>query len=89
MRTIKLIQVNILAQLLICFLFQEESVNDVKKWKGKVRRPSDLLKFTWKGNNNAERIFDLLPEKDTRCYSALIRGMVKVGFHVYQERFIA
>ncbi|XP_019725338.1 small ribosomal subunit protein mS39 isoform X1 [Hippocampus comes] len=68
----------------------EESVNDVKKWKGKVRRPSDLLKFTWKGNNNAERIFNLLPEKDTRCYSALIRGMVKHGayakaFSVYTD----
>uniref|UniRef100_A0A3Q4G3J7 Small ribosomal subunit protein mS39 n=1 Tax=Neolamprologus brichardi TaxID=32507 RepID=A0A3Q4G3J7_NEOBR len=30
-------------------------------------------------NNNAERIFNLLPERDTRCYSALIRGMVKHG----------
>uniref|UniRef100_A0A3Q0SYC6 Small ribosomal subunit protein mS39 n=1 Tax=Amphilophus citrinellus TaxID=61819 RepID=A0A3Q0SYC6_AMPCI len=30
-------------------------------------------------NNNAERILNLLPERDTRCYSALIRGMVKHG----------
>ncbi|TNN66014.1 Pentatricopeptide repeat domain-containing protein 3, mitochondrial [Liparis tanakae] len=30
-------------------------------------------------NSNAERIFNLLPERDTRCYSALIRGMVKHG----------
>uniref|UniRef100_A0A8C7GT87 Small ribosomal subunit protein mS39 n=1 Tax=Oncorhynchus kisutch TaxID=8019 RepID=A0A8C7GT87_ONCKI len=33
-------------------------------------------------NNNAERIFNLLPERDTRAYSALIRGMVKYGAHV-------
>uniref|UniRef100_A0A3P9N285 Small ribosomal subunit protein mS39 n=1 Tax=Poecilia reticulata TaxID=8081 RepID=A0A3P9N285_POERE len=41
-------------------------------------------------NNNAERIFNLLPERDTRCYSALIRGMVKHGayakaFNLYED----
>uniref|UniRef100_A0A7N6AVU1 Small ribosomal subunit protein mS39 n=1 Tax=Anabas testudineus TaxID=64144 RepID=A0A7N6AVU1_ANATE len=40
---------------------------------------SDFMKTTWKEGNNAERIFNLLPEKDTRCYSALIRGMVMHG----------
>uniref|UniRef100_A0AAX7VU32 Small ribosomal subunit protein mS39 n=1 Tax=Astatotilapia calliptera TaxID=8154 RepID=A0AAX7VU32_ASTCA len=54
---------------------------ELKKRKARVRRASDFLKFTWKENNNAERIFNLLPERDTRCYSALIRGMVKVGVH--------
>uniref|UniRef100_A0AAY5LBS9 Small ribosomal subunit protein mS39 n=1 Tax=Esox lucius TaxID=8010 RepID=A0AAY5LBS9_ESOLU len=35
-------------------------------------------------NNNAERIFNLLPERDTRAYSALIRGMVKVAdVHIF------
>nr|XP_004563659.2 pentatricopeptide repeat domain-containing protein 3, mitochondrial [Maylandia zebra] len=52
---------------------------ELKKRKARVRRASDFLKFTWKENNNAERIFNLLPERDTRCYSALIRGMVKHG----------
>ncbi|XP_063344207.1 small ribosomal subunit protein mS39 isoform X1 [Pelmatolapia mariae] len=52
---------------------------ELKKRKTRVRRASDFLKFTWKENNNAERIFNLLPERDTRCYSALIRGMVKHG----------
>lgn len=47
--------------------------------KRRARRALGLLKPTWKENNNAERIFNLLPERDTRCYSALIRGMVKVG----------
>lgn len=36
-------------------------------------------KASWKENNNAERIFALLSEPDTRSYSALIRGMVKYG----------
>ncbi|KAM9833167.1 small ribosomal subunit protein mS39 [Syngnathus typhle] len=57
----------------------EESRGDVKKWRGKFRRASDLLTLTWRENNNAERIFNLLPAKDTQCYSALIRGMVKHG----------
>ncbi|XP_037116430.1 pentatricopeptide repeat domain-containing protein 3, mitochondrial [Syngnathus acus] len=57
----------------------EESRGDVKRWRGKFRRASDLLTLTWRENNNAERIFNLLPAKDTRCYSALIRGMVKHG----------
>ncbi|KAG8004264.1 Pentatricopeptide repeat domain-containing protein 3, partial [Nibea albiflora] len=53
----------------------EDSKN--KKWRG--HWVSDLIKVTWKENNNAERIFNLLPERDTRCYSALIRGMVMHG----------
>ncbi|XP_077434029.1 small ribosomal subunit protein mS39 isoform X2 [Vanacampus margaritifer] len=57
----------------------EESGKDATKRKGNVRQASDLRKLTWKENNNAERIFNLLPERDTRCYSALIRGMVKHG----------
>lgn len=57
----------------------EESGEEAKKRKGRFRRASYFLNTTWKENNNAERIFNLLPEKDTRCYSALIRGMVKHG----------
>uniref|UniRef100_A0A7N6A781 Small ribosomal subunit protein mS39 n=1 Tax=Anabas testudineus TaxID=64144 RepID=A0A7N6A781_ANATE len=44
-----------------------------------LSKPQDFMKTTWKEGNNAERIFNLLPEKDTRCYSALIRGMVMHG----------
>lgn len=48
----------------------------------KMRKPNFHqvlgLKLSWKENGNAERIFNLLPEKDTQSYSALIRGMVKV-----------
>uniref|UniRef100_A0A3Q1FGI5 Small ribosomal subunit protein mS39 n=1 Tax=Acanthochromis polyacanthus TaxID=80966 RepID=A0A3Q1FGI5_9TELE len=58
---------------------EDTESKDPKKKKGNYRRASDFLKFSWKENNNAERIFNLLPERDTRCYSALIRGMVKHG----------
>lgn len=57
----------------------EEAGEETKRRKGRFRKALDLLKTTWKENNNAERIFNLLPERDTRCYSALIRGMVKYG----------
>ncbi|XP_075336965.1 small ribosomal subunit protein mS39 [Odontesthes bonariensis] len=57
----------------------EEGAEGVKRQKPKGRRANDFLKFTWKEKNNAERIFNLLPERNTQCYSALIRGMVKHG----------
>ncbi|KAM3613089.1 uncharacterized protein V6R79_019990 [Siganus canaliculatus] len=55
------------------------SGEELRKRKGRFRRASDFIKTTWKENNNAERIFNLLPERDTRSYSALIRGMVMHG----------
>ncbi|XP_068439696.1 small ribosomal subunit protein mS39 [Clinocottus analis] len=58
---------------------EEAAAAEVKRRKGRFRRASDLLRFTWKENCNAERIFNLLPERDARCCSALIRGMVKHG----------
>lgn len=57
----------------------EEAGEEPKRRTGRFRKASELLKYSWKENNNAERIFNLLPERDTRCYSALIRGMVKHG----------
>ncbi|KAF6730965.1 Pentatricopeptide repeat domain-containing protein 3, mitochondrial [Oryzias melastigma] len=56
---------------------QGETGEEAKGRRGRMRR--DFPKTLWKENNNAERIFNLLPERDTRCYSALIRGMVKHG----------
>uniref|UniRef100_W5MY69 Small ribosomal subunit protein mS39 n=1 Tax=Lepisosteus oculatus TaxID=7918 RepID=W5MY69_LEPOC len=47
--------------------------------KGRLRRASDLLGIVWRENNNAERIFNLMPERNERSYCALIRGMVKCG----------
>lgn len=57
----------------------ESGEEQQKKKPARGRRSSELQKLTWKENNNAERVFNLLPERDTRCYSALIRGMVKHG----------
>ncbi|XP_014822466.1 PREDICTED: pentatricopeptide repeat domain-containing protein 3, mitochondrial isoform X2 [Poecilia mexicana] len=68
---------------------REEEEEDRRR-KPMGRRAMDFLKCTWKENNNAERIFNLLPERDARCYSALIRGMVKHGayakaFNLYED----
>uniref|UniRef100_A0A671WR39 Small ribosomal subunit protein mS39 n=1 Tax=Sparus aurata TaxID=8175 RepID=A0A671WR39_SPAAU len=78
---------------LICLYGDRDPVQDgepetedmPKKRKGRVRRASDIIKSTWKQNNNAERIFNLLPERDTHCYSALIRGTVLHG--AYEKAF--
>nr|XP_019937175.1 PREDICTED: pentatricopeptide repeat domain-containing protein 3, mitochondrial isoform X2 [Paralichthys olivaceus] len=56
-----------------------EGGEELKKRRVRIRQTLDSLKSTWKENNNAERIFNMLPERDLRCYSALIRGMVKHG----------
>ncbi|MEQ2277884.1 Pentatricopeptide repeat domain-containing protein 3, mitochondrial [Xenotaenia resolanae] len=63
----------------------EEAGEEMKRRKPKGRRAADHLRTIWKENNNAERIFNVLPEKDSRCYSALIRGMVKHG--AYSKAF--
>uniref|UniRef100_A0A8C7GTC3 Small ribosomal subunit protein mS39 n=1 Tax=Oncorhynchus kisutch TaxID=8019 RepID=A0A8C7GTC3_ONCKI len=60
----------------------EDVQEEGRRRKGRLRRASDLVRIVWRENNNAERIFNLLPERDTRAYSALIRGMVKYGAHV-------
>ncbi|XP_029917747.1 small ribosomal subunit protein mS39 isoform X2 [Myripristis murdjan] len=59
-----------------------ESAEEANRSKGRIRRASDFLKTIWRENNNAERIFNLLPERDTHCYSALIRGMIRHGAYV-------
>ncbi|XP_062856226.1 small ribosomal subunit protein mS39 [Trichomycterus rosablanca] len=55
--------------------------DDGMRRKGRPRRASDLLKIVWRENNNAERIFNLISERNSRSYAALIRGMVKFGAH--------
>ncbi|XP_036604438.1 pentatricopeptide repeat domain-containing protein 3, mitochondrial isoform X2 [Trichosurus vulpecula] len=34
-------------------------------------------RITWRANNNAERIFNLMPEKNAHSYCTMIRGMAK------------
>uniref|UniRef100_A0A3Q3F8K6 Small ribosomal subunit protein mS39 n=2 Tax=Kryptolebias marmoratus TaxID=37003 RepID=A0A3Q3F8K6_KRYMA len=65
-------------------VLQEEDANEAVKDERK-RRATRSKATSWKPNSNAERIFNLLPERDTRCYSALIRGMVK--HRAYEKAF--
>uniref|UniRef100_A0A8C9VXI5 Small ribosomal subunit protein mS39 n=1 Tax=Scleropages formosus TaxID=113540 RepID=A0A8C9VXI5_SCLFO len=51
-----------------------------RRKEGRFRK-SDSLHRTWRKDNNAERIFHLMPERNERSYGALIRGMVKYGAH--------
>ncbi|XP_062903125.1 small ribosomal subunit protein mS39 [Mobula hypostoma] len=48
-----------------------------KRWRGRPRKASDLLTVTWRANNNAERIFNLMPERNEHSFCTMIRGMVK------------
>uniref|UniRef100_A0A3P8Y8N6 Small ribosomal subunit protein mS39 n=1 Tax=Esox lucius TaxID=8010 RepID=A0A3P8Y8N6_ESOLU len=64
---------------LICLYGDHDPLQDDKPEVEDVVRYSSGICLE---NNNAERIFNLLPERDTRAYSALIRGMVKYGAHV-------
>ncbi|KAG7518068.1 hypothetical protein JOB18_023733 [Solea senegalensis] len=58
-----------------------EAVEGRNKRKVKLREYLDSQECTWEENNSAERIFNVLPERDAHCYAALIRGMVKHGAH--------
>ncbi|XP_074052867.1 small ribosomal subunit protein mS39 isoform X2 [Macrotis lagotis] len=42
-------------------------------------------KITWRTNNNAERIFSLMPEKNAHSYCTMIRGMAK--YHAEEKAF--
>ncbi|XP_063085752.1 small ribosomal subunit protein mS39 isoform X2 [Cavia porcellus] len=53
---------------------EESSEENNEKSKGKT---AHQLSCTWKANNNAERIFALMPEKNEHSYCTMIRGMVK------------
>uniref|UniRef100_M3XIZ0 Small ribosomal subunit protein mS39 n=1 Tax=Latimeria chalumnae TaxID=7897 RepID=M3XIZ0_LATCH len=58
----------------------EAQDDDQKRRKrGRLRRASDLLGVIWRENNNAERVFNLMPERNEHSFCTLIRGMVKYG----------
>ncbi|KAG8139758.1 putative Pentatricopeptide repeat-containing protein, partial [Naja naja] len=55
-----------------------------------ARNSSKSQEITWRENNNAERIFHLMPEKNVHSYCTMIRGMVKHGecqkaFNMYAD----
>uniref|UniRef100_W5KWE0 Small ribosomal subunit protein mS39 n=1 Tax=Astyanax mexicanus TaxID=7994 RepID=W5KWE0_ASTMX len=63
--------------------YMGEDQEDVKKKEGIPQRDSGISR--WRENNNAERIFHIMPERTRRSYGALIRGMVKYG--AYSKAF--
>ncbi|XP_044303344.1 pentatricopeptide repeat domain-containing protein 3, mitochondrial isoform X1 [Varanus komodoensis] len=54
-----------------------EDVPEKKRHRGNFRNTFDDLGIKWRKNNNAERIFNLMPEKNAHSYCTMIRGMVK------------
>uniref|UniRef100_A0A8C8RGW4 Small ribosomal subunit protein mS39 n=1 Tax=Pelusios castaneus TaxID=367368 RepID=A0A8C8RGW4_9SAUR len=53
----------------------EEAPNRrIYSWK-----TSNFIGHKWRENNNAERIFNLMPERNAHSYCTMIRGMVKHG----------
>ncbi|XP_034272041.1 small ribosomal subunit protein mS39 [Pantherophis guttatus] len=55
-----------------------------------ARNSSKSQQITWRENNNAERIFHLMPEKNAHSYCTMVRGMVKHGecekaFNMYAD----
>uniref|UniRef100_A0A8C1YLX8 Small ribosomal subunit protein mS39 n=1 Tax=Cyprinus carpio TaxID=7962 RepID=A0A8C1YLX8_CYPCA len=70
---------------LICFYGDcDPAQENVPEQRNEETR-SPCLVFSFRENNNAERIFALLSEPNTHSYSALIRGMVKYG--AYSKAF--
>ncbi|KAM4809028.1 small ribosomal subunit protein mS39 [Rhinophrynus dorsalis] len=68
---------------------ETETPDDPKKRPGPFRKASEIL-TTWRVNNNAERIFNLMPERSSHSFCTMIRGMVKHGspskaFNMYTD----
>ncbi|XP_061446859.1 small ribosomal subunit protein mS39 [Rhineura floridana] len=53
--------------------------------RGSLHNNSGSRGVKWRENNNAERIFNLMPEKNAHSYCTMIRGMVKHG--AYKNAF--
>uniref|UniRef100_A0A671NUL3 Small ribosomal subunit protein mS39 n=1 Tax=Sinocyclocheilus anshuiensis TaxID=1608454 RepID=A0A671NUL3_9TELE len=74
---------------LICFYGDsdpaQENSPEIQENTLSYHKRSPCLVFSFRENNNAERIFALLSEPNTHSYSALIRGMVKYG--AYSKAF--
>ncbi|NXJ09172.1 PTCD3 protein, partial [Odontophorus gujanensis] len=57
----------------------EVNASEQETPKGQPQRGSRPSASRWRENNNAERIFKIMPERNSRSYCAMIRGMVKHG----------
>ncbi|XP_074721617.1 small ribosomal subunit protein mS39 isoform X1 [Strix uralensis] len=60
---------------------EEPGVNasEQKAPKKQSQRGSQPFASRWRENNNAERIFKIMPERNAHSYCTMIRGMVKHG----------
>ncbi|XP_026702707.1 pentatricopeptide repeat domain-containing protein 3, mitochondrial, partial [Athene cunicularia] len=60
---------------------EEPGVNasEQKAPKKQSRRSLQSFGSRWRENNNAERIFKIMPERNAHSYCTMIRGMVKHG----------
>ncbi|NXA27559.1 PTCD3 protein, partial [Ibidorhyncha struthersii] len=57
----------------------EVNASEQKAPKRQLQRGSQLSGSRWRENNNAERIFKIMPERNAHSYCTMIRGMVKHG----------
>ncbi|XP_040275193.1 pentatricopeptide repeat domain-containing protein 3, mitochondrial [Bufo bufo] len=69
---------------------QQDQQEDNESLQEKVKKRNVPLKRipagrTWREKNNAERIFNLMPERNAHSYRSMIRGMVKHG--AYTQAF--
>ncbi|NXJ89373.1 PTCD3 protein, partial [Corythaixoides concolor] len=55
--------------------------SEQKAPKRQLQRGSQSSGSRWRENNNAERIFKIMPERNAYSYCTMIRGMVKHGAH--------
>uniref|UniRef100_A0ACB8EU57 Uncharacterized protein n=1 Tax=Sphaerodactylus townsendi TaxID=933632 RepID=A0ACB8EU57_9SAUR len=58
-------------------LEQQEEGLEVRKQRSNMWKTSDTTGIKWRENSNAERVFNLMPEKNDHSYCTMIRGMVK------------
>ena len=56
---------------------QTEHLENLEEAAEENNQTSKMESGPWKAQNNAERIFALMPEKNARSYCTMIRGMVK------------
>ncbi|NWS53185.1 PTCD3 protein, partial [Chunga burmeisteri] len=58
---------------------EEPGVSEQKASKRRFQRGSQSSGPRWREDNNAERIFKIMPERNAHSYCTMIRGMVKHG----------
>ncbi|XP_068799798.1 small ribosomal subunit protein mS39 isoform X1 [Struthio camelus] len=57
----------------------EENASEQRSPKRQLQKSLNSSDFRWRENNNAERIFKIMPERNAHSYCTMIRGMVKHG----------